>query len=125
MVVQFIERKLMEKSTHHRAALKSLDVGAQSEALSKKVIILPQTSQLRGMNTIIRDIDTSSEDFIFYFDRFAALLVEQYVIMGPCELIRTDIAVELSTTCRFCPQSSPLPLATPMRDCARGAKSPL
>jgi len=79
MVVQFIERKLLEKSTHHRAALKSLEIAAQSEPMSKKVVVLSQTSQLRGMNTIIRDIDTSSEDFIFYFDRFSALLVEQYV----------------------------------------------
>lgn len=77
MVVQFIEQKLLEKSIHHRARLKSLDIGAQSETLSNKVVILPETSQLRGMNTLIRDIDTSSEDFIFYFNRFAALLVEQ------------------------------------------------
>jgi hypothetical protein len=28
-------------------------------------------------NTIIQDIDTSTEDFIFYFDRIATLLVEQ------------------------------------------------
>jgi uridine kinase len=29
------------------------------------------------MNTIIQDRDTSSEDFIFYFDRLATLLIEQ------------------------------------------------
>lgn len=77
MVVQFIEQKLLEKSTHHRAALTSLEIGAQSKPLSEKVAIMAPTSQLRGMNTIIRDIDTTSEDFIFYFDRFTALLVEQ------------------------------------------------
>ncbi len=79
MVVKSVEHKLLEKSTHHRAALTRLEIEAQSEPLSPKVIVLPQTSQLRGMNTIIRDIDTSSEDFIFYFDRFIALLIEQYV----------------------------------------------
>ncbi len=79
MVTQFIEQKLLEKSTHHRAALTSLEIGAQSEPLSEKVVVMPQSSQLRGMNTIIRNIDTRSEDFIFYFDRLAALLVEQYV----------------------------------------------
>ena len=77
MVVQFIERKLLEKSRHHRAAPTRLEIGAQSEPLSKKVRLLDQTTQLRGMNTIIRDIDTLSEDFIFYFDRLTALLVEQ------------------------------------------------
>lgn len=79
MVVQFIQQKLLEKSTHHRAALTQLEIGAQSEPLSEKVLVMKQSSQMRGMNTIIHDIDTPSEDFIFYFDRLAALLVEQYV----------------------------------------------
>ncbi|KAI1420984.1 uridine kinase [Xylaria sp. FL1777] len=77
MVTQYIERKLVEKSTHHRAALKSLEAGFESEPLSKHVVILQETPQLRGMNTLIQDLDTSSEDFIFYFDRFSCLLIEQ------------------------------------------------
>lgn len=77
MVTQFIQQKLLEKSTHHRAALTRLEIGALSEPLTSKVHIMNQTSQMRGMNTIIHNIDTSSEDFIFYFDRLAALLVEQ------------------------------------------------
>lgn len=85
MVVQFIEHKLLEKSRHHRAALTRLEIGAQSEPLAKKVVLLDQTPQLRGMNTIIRDIDTSSEDFIFYFDRLTALLIEQYVLFRSFE----------------------------------------
>lgn len=79
MVSQFIQQKLVEKSTHHRAALIRLEIGGNSEPLSDKVLVMRQTSQLRGMNTIIHDIDTSSEDFIFYFDRLTALLVEEYV----------------------------------------------
>lgn len=78
MVVQYIERKLLEKSTHHRAALTQLEIDASAEPLSDKVFILDQTPQLRGMNTILQDIDTSAEDFIFYFDRLACLLVEKY-----------------------------------------------
>ncbi|TRX96716.1 hypothetical protein FHL15_002382 [Xylaria flabelliformis] len=77
MVTQYIERKLLEKSTHHRAALKSLEAGFESEPLSERVVVLKDTPQLRGMNTLIQDIDTSSEDFIFYFDRFTCLLIEQ------------------------------------------------
>lgn len=80
MVGQFIQQKLLEKSTHHRAALTRLEIGAHSEPLSDKVVVMKPTSQLRGMNTIIQDIDTHSEDFIFYFDRFTALLVEEYVV---------------------------------------------
>lgn len=77
MVTQYIEKKLLEKSTHHRAALKSLELGYDVEPLSHRVIILKETPQIKGMNTLIQDIDTSSEDFRFYFDRFACLLIEQ------------------------------------------------
>ncbi|KAI1413794.1 uridine kinase [Hypoxylon sp. FL1857] len=77
MVTQYIERKLLEKSTRHRAALRSLEAGSESEPLSDRVIVLKPTPQLKGMNTIIQDIDTSSEDFIFYFDRFTCLLIEE------------------------------------------------
>ncbi|KAK4159797.1 uridine kinase family-domain-containing protein [Cladorrhinum sp. PSN259] len=77
MVSQFIHQKLLEKSTHHRMALTKLELGALSKPLSAKVHIMKQTPQMRGMNTIIHDIDTTPEDFIFYFNRLAALLVEQ------------------------------------------------
>lgn len=77
MVTQYIERSLLEKSTRHRAALKSLERGYDSEPLSQRVVPLKQTTQLRGMNTIIQDIDTSSEEFVFYFDRLSCLLIEQ------------------------------------------------
>ncbi|KAI0592808.1 uridine kinase [Biscogniauxia sp. FL1348] len=77
MVTQYIERKLLEKSTHHRAALKSLEAGYETEPLSERAIILKETPQLKSMTTLIQDIDTSSEDFIFYFDRLSCLLIEQ------------------------------------------------
>ncbi|KAH9883784.1 uridine kinase [Xylariomycetidae sp. FL2044] len=77
MVTQYIERKLLEKSTRHRAALKSLEVGFESEPFSERVIVLKETRQLLGMNTIIQDIDTSTEDFVFYFDRLSCLIIEQ------------------------------------------------
>lgn len=77
MVIQYIERKLIEKSSSHRAALKKLGQSFEADPLSDKILLLEQTPQLKGMNTIIQDIDTETEDFIFYFDRLATLLVEQ------------------------------------------------
>jgi uridine kinase len=79
MMVQFIERKLFEKSRHHREALLRLQNAAEEEPLSKRVVVLEDTPQLKFMNTILHDIDTSAEDFIFYFDRLAGLIMEQYV----------------------------------------------
>lgn len=77
MVVQYIERKLVEKSTSHRAELKKLGQTFEDLPLSSNVLLLDDTPQLCGMNTIIQDIDSSTEDFVFYFDRLATLLVEQ------------------------------------------------
>jgi uridine kinase len=80
MVTQYIERKLIDKSTKHRAELKKLGKAVEEEPLSSQVILVNQTPQLRGMNTIIQDRETLAEDFIFYFDRLAALLVELSVV---------------------------------------------
>lgn len=77
MVTQFIQQKLLEKSKRHRAALTRLESQARTQPLSNKVVFLDQTAQLRGMNTIIHDIDTSNADFIFYFNRFCTLLIEK------------------------------------------------
>jgi hypothetical protein len=49
MVIQYIERKLIEKSKSHRAALKKLGQSSENDTLSDKVFLLKQTSQVRGM----------------------------------------------------------------------------
>lgn len=77
MMVHFIERKLFEKSRHHREALSRLEAACEKEPLSEKVVVLDDTPQLKFMNTILQDIDTDAEDFIFYFDRLASLIIEQ------------------------------------------------
>ena len=77
MVIQYIENKLIEKSKSHRAELRKLGQSSEDDPLSDEVLLLDQTPQLRGMSTIIQDVDTSAEDFIFYFDRLSTLLVEQ------------------------------------------------
>lgn len=43
----------------------------------KDVHLLPQTNQLLGLYTIIRNKNTSRPDFIFYSDRIIRLLVEE------------------------------------------------
>lgn len=77
MMVHFIERKLFEKSRHHREALQRLEAACKEEPLSKRVVVLDDTPQLKFMNTILQDMDTDAEDFIFYFDRLASLIIEQ------------------------------------------------
>ncbi|PYH88819.1 uridine kinase [Aspergillus ellipticus CBS 707.79] len=77
MVVQHIQRKLDDKSEKHSAELNRLGLIASEEQLSPHVIMMPQTSQFIGMNTILQDPATEQVDFVFYFDRLAALLIEK------------------------------------------------
>jgi uridine kinase len=78
MVVKHIQRILEEKSRKHRADLKKLRLQVAEERLSDHVLPMPQTPQLVGMGTIVQDRDTDREEFIFYFDRLSALLIERY-----------------------------------------------
>ena len=80
MVVKHIQRTLVEKSKKHSDDLQRLGEEVEDEPLSSNVMLLEQTRQIIGMNTIIRNPMTDEVDFIFYFDRLATLLVEKYVI---------------------------------------------
>ncbi|KAI9836554.1 MAG: hypothetical protein M1819_001186 [Sarea resinae] len=77
VVVQHIQRTLSEKSKAHQEELNKLGKDAEDERLSPNVLLLKQTPQLVGMSTILQDPKTNSEDFVFYFDRLATLLVER------------------------------------------------
>lgn len=51
----------------------------------ENVILLPQTNQLIGLYSIIRDMTTKRGDFVFYSDRIIRLLVEEGLNLLPVE----------------------------------------
>lgn len=77
MIVNQIRRLLKEKSQRHNAELAKLGQQVEEEPLSKNVILMERTPQIKGMATILRDPNTEQDDFVFYLDRLAALLVEK------------------------------------------------
>ena len=77
IIVEHIQQILKEKSRKHREDLQKLGEKAEEEPISEKVMILAESKQIKGMNTIILDPATSDVDFIFYFDRMSTLLVEK------------------------------------------------
>lgn len=79
MVSDRIRKTLEQKSKLHQVELKRLGRVAEDAVLSDNVILLDQTRQIVGMNTLLLEEDTEREDFIFYFDRLATLLVERAV----------------------------------------------
>jgi uridine kinase len=77
MVVKHIQQRLQEKSEKHSAELAKLQAIAAGEELSANVLVMESTSQFLGINTILQDPATEQVDFVFYFDRLAALLIEK------------------------------------------------
>ena len=77
VVVQHIRRTLSEKSKKHQNELEKLGKQVEDEPLSPNVLLLKQTRQIVGMNTIIQNPMTDGVDFIFYFDRLATILIER------------------------------------------------
>jgi uridine kinase len=65
MVSDQVRKTLADKSTRHQVELRRLGRIAEDSPLSNNAIVLEQTNQVRG------------EDFVFYFDRMVALLVEK------------------------------------------------
>ena len=77
MVVKHIQRVLAEKSSKHQQELQRLGKQVMDEPLSPNVVLLKESSQIVGINTIIQDPRTDEVNFIFYFDRMATILIEK------------------------------------------------
>jgi len=60
--------------------------------------ILPSTMQTRGMHTVIRNKDTTREDFVFYTDRLCRLTIEAALALLPF----SEKQVETPTGSLYC-----------------------
>lgn len=77
MVSERIQKTLKSKSKMHQVELKRLGKDAENCPLSQNVIVLERNPQIKGVNSLLLMPSTSREDFIFYFDRLVALMVER------------------------------------------------
>ena len=77
MVSNQIRLMLREKSENHNEELIRLGRQVTNEPFSEKLIIMEKTPQVQGMATILRSPDTEQVEFVFYFDRLAAVLIEK------------------------------------------------
>ena len=76
MVVDSVQQALARKSLEHQKNLLDLKHDCETAKLAPSITILKQTNQVRGIHTIIRDRKTSRDDFIFYLERLALLIIE-------------------------------------------------
>ncbi|XP_077730118.1 uridine-cytidine kinase-like 1 isoform X6 [Canis aureus] len=80
LIVQHMHSQLEEVSPRARAALASAH---QCHPLPRTLSVLKSTPQVRGMHTIIRDKETSRDEFIFYSKRLMRLLIEHALSFLP------------------------------------------
>ncbi|KAF2672113.1 uridine-cytidine kinase-like protein-like 1 [Microthyrium microscopicum] len=83
MLSDRIKKTLAIKSAAHQQQLARLGNQAQADMPLVNVEVLAQTPQVVGINTLLLSGRVSREDFIFYVDRLAALLVEKAVAGVP------------------------------------------
>ncbi|KAF2473860.1 uridine-cytidine kinase 2 [Lindgomyces ingoldianus] len=85
MISGQIGKTLSHKSVKHRLELSRLGKIAEDSPLSPNALILEQTNQVKGIHTLLMDPNTSREDYLFYFDRMAGMLIEKAVDFLPLE----------------------------------------
>jgi uridine kinase len=72
-MTKHIQSQLNDNKINLRWGL--LDTPVNGE-IPKNVTVLPAKNQIKGIHTILRDQRTSRDEFVFYADRLAVLLME-------------------------------------------------
>uniref|UniRef100_A0A673K0Y5 Uridine-cytidine kinase n=1 Tax=Sinocyclocheilus rhinocerous TaxID=307959 RepID=A0A673K0Y5_9TELE len=88
LIVQHVHSQLEEVRSTDMAALASAH---QAQPLPQTLSVLESTPQVRGMHTIIRNKETSRDEFIFYSKRLMRLLIERALSFLPSQLTGEEI----------------------------------
>uniref|UniRef100_H2S8D9 Uridine-cytidine kinase n=1 Tax=Takifugu rubripes TaxID=31033 RepID=H2S8D9_TAKRU len=82
LIVQHVHSQLEERELSVRALLASAQ---QTQPLPQTLSVLESTPQVRGLHTIIRNRETSRDEFIFYSKRLMRLLIERALTFLPSQ----------------------------------------
>uniref|UniRef100_A0A8B9BMJ0 Uridine-cytidine kinase n=1 Tax=Anser brachyrhynchus TaxID=132585 RepID=A0A8B9BMJ0_9AVES len=88
LIVQHVHSQLEKREITVRATLASAH---QGQPLPKTLSVLENTPQVRGMHTIIRNKDTTRDEFIFYSKRLMRLLIEHALSFLPLKITGVSI----------------------------------
>ncbi|KAK9371360.1 uridine kinase family-domain-containing protein [Lipomyces kononenkoae] len=97
MLIKHVQRTLAAKSRLHLEQLGQLvgTTDANTEFAAKAgmdVRVLPQTPQVQAMHTILFNRATTRADFVFYFERLMAILIESALDYVPYEAKKVKTA---------------------------------
>lgn len=87
LIVQHVHTQLQARGVKLR---NKLIKSYSDQPLPKSLNVLPETRQIQGIHTIIRDRETSRDEFIFYSKRLIRLLIEFALTLLPysvCNII--------------------------------------
>ncbi|XP_061481959.1 uridine-cytidine kinase-like 1 [Rhineura floridana] len=87
LIVQHVHSQLEKREITVRAALASAH---QGQPLPKTLSVLDSTPQVRGMHTIIRNKETTRDEFIFYSKRLMRLLIEHALSFLPLKPVTVE-----------------------------------
>uniref|UniRef100_A0A3B4C3I9 Uridine-cytidine kinase n=1 Tax=Pygocentrus nattereri TaxID=42514 RepID=A0A3B4C3I9_PYGNA len=88
LIVQHVHSQLEERELSVRALLASAH---QSQPLPQTLSVMESTPQVRGLHTIIRNKDTSRDEFIFYSKRLMRLLIEHALSFLPSKITGVSV----------------------------------
>ncbi|KAI0064778.1 armadillo/beta-catenin/plakoglobin [Artomyces pyxidatus] len=103
LISTHIRRQLEQRSRHFRRRMaanlkRSLSRGPARPLTVEElgITVMKQTPQLKGIYTVLRDKTSSRQDFIFFVDRLATLLIEKAMEKLPYrdKKITTPVGVE-------------------------------
>ncbi|XP_033043081.1 uridine-cytidine kinase-like 1 isoform X2 [Trachypithecus francoisi] len=99
LIVQHVHSQLEERKL--RWDMAALASAHQCHPLPRTLSVLKSTPQVRGMHTIIRDKETSRDEFIFYSKRLMRLLIEHALSFLPFQdcVVRTPQGQDYAGKC--------------------------
>ncbi|XP_051685036.1 uridine-cytidine kinase-like 1 isoform X6 [Oryctolagus cuniculus] len=99
LIVQHVHSQLEERKL--RWDLAALASAHQCHPLPRTLSVLESSPQVRGMHTIIRDRETSRDEFIFYSKRLMRLLIEHALSFLPFQdcVVRTPQGQDYAGKC--------------------------
>lgn len=83
LIVQHVHTQLQTKGFQFRSKLVKI---YSNQPLPDSLKVLPPTTQIKGMHTIIRDRDVARDEFIFYSKRLMRLLIEYALSFLPVKV---------------------------------------
>uniref|UniRef100_A0A671QG87 Uridine-cytidine kinase n=1 Tax=Sinocyclocheilus anshuiensis TaxID=1608454 RepID=A0A671QG87_9TELE len=90
----FVALDLIVQHVHSQLEKVSLASAHQGQPLPKTLSVMESTPQVRGMHTIIRNKETSRDEFIFYSKRLMRLLIEHALSFLPLKPVSVETPQE-------------------------------